>query len=283
VRADPDLFVSGLLGEIDGGEVRLPSFPDVSVRVQRVLDDPKAAPAKIARVVGADAALAARVLRLANSSFLNPSGTPIKDLPVAVTRLGHQLVRCTALSFALQQMDLGTTEAGLKSRLRSLWQEGTLVASIAYVLARATRAANADEALLTGLLHNIGDLYLAVKAAGAGGTPDPIWAEVVRRWRPRIARAILKQWSFPPAIVAAVAAQNATQPASAADTPADGLTDVLAAAIALLPAVFDRDRLAERVASVPAFARFGIDGPACDQFLVASAEQIRSLRAALSG
>ena len=147
---DTDLFVSGLLKEIDAGKIRLPSFPEVALRVQRALDDPKAAPAKIAQVVGADAALAARILRLSNSAFLNPSGVPVQDLRIAVTRMGYQLVRCATVSFGLQQMNLAGRDPSLKTKLRPLWQDGTLVAAIASVLARVTQAANADEALLTG-------------------------------------------------------------------------------------------------------------------------------------
>ena len=98
---DADLFVSRLLDEIDAGKILLPSFPDVALRVQRALDDPRGDPAKTARVVGADAALAARILRLSNSASLNPLGVPVQDVRVAVTRMGHQLVRCAAVSFAL--------------------------------------------------------------------------------------------------------------------------------------------------------------------------------------
>jgi len=74
------LLVRKLVAEIAAGEVRLPSFPDFATRVQKVLEDSRAAPAQIAQVIAADAALAARILRLANSAFMNPSGRQIKDL-----------------------------------------------------------------------------------------------------------------------------------------------------------------------------------------------------------
>ncbi|MDP8983707.1 MAG: HDOD domain-containing protein [Pseudomonadota bacterium] len=49
-------------------------------------------------------------------------------------------------------------DAGLRRQLQELWRDGALVASIAYVLARETHAANPDEALVTGLMHNIAQL-----------------------------------------------------------------------------------------------------------------------------
>ena len=68
--------------------------------------------------------------------------TQIRDLQLALTRLGHQLVRCTAVSFALQQIRLDSRYAGLRTQLQQLWCDGALVASLAHVLARETRAAD---------------------------------------------------------------------------------------------------------------------------------------------
>jgi len=61
-------------------------------------------------------------------------------------------------------MNAGDGIAALRRSCHELWRKGTLVASIAYVLARETRAANPDEALVAGLMHNIGELYIAVRA-----------------------------------------------------------------------------------------------------------------------
>ncbi len=139
-------------------------------------------------VVGSEAALAARILRLANSAFLNPTGEPVNDLRIALTRLGVQLTRCTAVSFALQQMKLGGGDAALRPELQELWRSGALVASIAYVLARESRAANPDEALVAGLMHNIGKLYITVSAPrGQSAAGGEAWAEAVREWHPAIA------------------------------------------------------------------------------------------------
>src|SRR5450432_1457514 len=208
----PEKFLKDLSWELSSGDLRLPSFPDVAQRVQRVLEDPRATPAQVAQVIGIDAALAARILRLANSAFLNPSAKPITELQQAVHRLGHQLVRCTAVSFSLQQMNAGASVAALRPQLHELWRKGTLVASIAYVLARETRTANPDEALIAGLMHNIGSLYITVRAHqhGAELGADDAATRVLNNSHPRIASAILAHWKFAPSIVAAVADQNGT-------------------------------------------------------------------------
>lgn len=280
-ESDRDAVIRKLSLEVAVGDVRLPSLPDIAVRVQQVLEDPKAARTRVAQVIGADAALAARILRLANSAFLNPSMQQIIDLQQAVTRLGTQLVRCTAMSFSLQQMEFGGGQAKLRPRIRQLWGNGALVASIAYVLARETRAAKPDEALMTGLMHNIGNLYITVGTPSRADCDDESdeWQQLVDEWHPRIASSILKHWKFPPEIITAVANQN-TENTEARG--ADGLTDVLIAAIALGSCVFQRELLDDSVTVNPSFHRLGLGSGDCKNLLEAAGVQIKALRAALT-
>jgi HD-like signal output (HDOD) protein len=183
------------------------------------------------------------------------------------------------VSFALQQMKLGGGDAALRPELQELWRSGALVASIAYVLARESRAANPDEALVTGLMHNIGRLYITVSVPrGETAATGEAWTEAVREWHPQIAVLILKHWKFAPAIIAAVGSQNS---GSRGDQGDGRLTDVLTAAMALVPCVFDRAMLSEIVAAVPAFARLKLAAEDCTRILASSADQIRSLRAGL--
>jgi HD-like signal output (HDOD) protein len=273
-------FVHDLTLELLTGDVRLPSFPDIVIQLQRILDDPATAPAQIARVIGADAALAARILRLANSAFMNPSDRQVTDLRQAISRLGHQLVRCTAVAFSLQQMKFGGRSSELRPKLQALWRVGMLVASIAYVIARESRAANPEEAMLTGLMHNIGRLYITVNSPGGAGdgARTPVTPEVMNEWHPRIAASILKQWKFPAAIATAVGNQTMMERPPGV---AVGLSNVLIAAVALVPSVFRRELVDDTVAAVPAFRDLGLDTEDCNRILTTSAEPIRSLQAAL--
>jgi len=277
----PAEFLKNLSAELAKGDIRLPSYPNVAQRVQRALEDPRATPAKVARVIGIDAALAVRILQLANSAFLNPSSKSITELQQAVNRLGHQLVRCTAVSFALQQMTK-SCEPALRPQLHELWRQGTLVASIAYVLARETRAASPDEALVAGLMHNIGSLYIITRAHehGAALGTDNASTQLLSQGHPRIAGAILGHWKFAPAIVAAVSNQKALDLGA---KQADRLTDVLIAAISLVPCVFYRELLDETVTASAPFQRLALDAPACERLLQTTAQQIKSLHSALVG
>ena len=55
-------FIRALAGELSGGKVDLPSFPEVAVRVRRILSDPKSSVDQVVRVVGSEPALAARLM-----------------------------------------------------------------------------------------------------------------------------------------------------------------------------------------------------------------------------
>ena len=280
-ESDRDAVIRKLSLEVAAGDVRLPSLPDIAIRVQKVLEDPRAPRTRVTQVIGADAALAARIIRLANSAFLNPSTERIFDLQQSLTRLGTQLVRCTAMSFSLQQMEFGNGDAQLRPQIRELWRMGALVASIAYVLARETRAANPDEALMTGLMHNIGNLYIAVNTprAADGGAESEAWEELMREWHPRIAGSILKHWKFPSPIVAAVVDQNTEKPET---NEAGGLTDVLIASIALGSRVFHSEPIDDDVTAGPCFQRLRLGSGDCKQLLASAALQIKALRAALT-
>jgi len=185
------------------------------------------------------------------------------------------------VSFALQQMT-NSCEAVLRPQLHELWRQGTLVASIAYVLARETGAAHPDEALVAGLMHNIGSLYIITRAHQHGATfgADDAASRLLNQGHPRIAAAILGHWKFAPAIVSAVSNQNAPNPSA---NEAARLTDILIAAIALVPCVFYRELLdGTLTASVP-FQRLALDAAACERLLKTTAQQIKSLHSALVG
>src|SRR5450631_1937295 len=94
-------FVRSLAGELTAGKVDLPSFPEIAIRVRRILSDPKSTGDQVVRVVGSEPALAARLMRIANSASLNRSGRQVGDLRTAINRIGYNMVRSAAISFSV--------------------------------------------------------------------------------------------------------------------------------------------------------------------------------------
>ncbi|MCB1597571.1 MAG: HDOD domain-containing protein [Gammaproteobacteria bacterium] len=192
-------------------DLELPGFPDVVVRLQQTLADEKSNARDIVRLVSSDAALSARLLQLANSVAFKPGDRDISDLKAAVTVLGFSLVRGTATSFAVRQMEQQAWLLPLKPHLHRIWQDSTGVAAICYVGARHIAGMRPDEALAAGLFHQIGTLYVLTRAhkegIAIGDTTE--WTAAIADWTPTIARAILENWRVPEHLTDAVEHQDA--------------------------------------------------------------------------
>ena len=101
-------FVKALASELSQGQVELPSVPDVVVRLQKALSDDQVSNDTVVRVVSSEPVLAGKLLTMANSAALNASSRKIADLRTAVARVGFNIVRSAALSFAMEQLKFTT-------------------------------------------------------------------------------------------------------------------------------------------------------------------------------
>ncbi|MDH5649960.1 MAG: HDOD domain-containing protein, partial [Gammaproteobacteria bacterium] len=92
-------------------------------------------------------------------------------------------------------------------RLKDLWAHSTSVAAISALLAKRYTKISPDEAMLAGLLHDIGELpVLKYVEKYPGLANDAEWLLKVRVGVvPIIGRAILVSWNFPKEIVNAIA------------------------------------------------------------------------------
>ena len=116
-RADLFSFLQKLVNDMYE-DLELPGFPDVVVRLQQTLADDKSSARDIVRLVSSDTALSAKLLQLANSAAFKPGDRNISDLKAAVTVLGFSLVRGTATSFAMRQMEQQAWLLPLKPHLQ---------------------------------------------------------------------------------------------------------------------------------------------------------------------
>ena len=270
-------FVSRLAEEVSGGRVELPSFPDVAVRVRKVLADEQVGSDQIARVVGSDAGLAARVFALANSAALS-RGKTVTDLKSAVNRIGHNNVRTAAVSFAIAQLRRAAELRHIAKELEELWNEATMVAALAYAVAGRTKI-NADESMLAGLIHNVGKIYILARANRHDSMfRDPAaLAQVMRDWHANVAKAIVENWGFPEHIAEAVGEQENIE--RAAGIP--DVTDVLTVAVMMAGFVGHEADLELNMQGVKAFWRLGLDNEKCVLVMRECADEIKALRTAL--
>ncbi len=279
-RAAALAFLQELAGELSKGNVNLPCFPDVVIRIRQALEDPNTRVGQAVRIVGAEPRLAARLLQTANSVLFNPTGKPVTELRTAITRLGNKVVQSSAMAFAVQQLRLTPALRSIGKPLKSLWEESVAVAAICQVIARRT-AVNSDEAFLAGLLHGIGRLYIMVRTAD-GPSPSPSEGsllELIDGWHPSIGKAVLENWGFSEAMAEAVGNQCEYDYGGKS---APDHTDVLVVGVVLARAMRDPAGLRDDdVASIRAFGRLSLTPAECQSVLRHTEHQIGALRSAL--
>lgn len=83
------------------GEEEMPVFAQTARHVAGISSREETSTAELARVVLMDSAMTARLLRLANSVFYNPTAKRITTVSRAIIMLGFETVRAIALSIAM--------------------------------------------------------------------------------------------------------------------------------------------------------------------------------------
>lgn len=195
-------FLQELLTDLEKNQLVLPTLPEVALRVRDKVDDDNATTSDIAKVIATDAALSARIIQVANSPLMRAS-RKIESVDAAVNRLGMRMVRDLATSMVMQQMFQATSDV-TDQRLRQLWEHSTEVAAICHALTGQFTKLSSEQAMLAGLIHDIGALPILTKAEDY---PELLQDEqsldwVIRELHPRIGAAILRSWNFPPELVA---------------------------------------------------------------------------------
>lgn len=273
-------FVQALAAELSSSKIELPSFPDIAIRVQRALADDDVRPENLVRIIGSEPALAAWVLRMANSAALNTSGRQVTELRAALTRLGFNVVRSAAVSFAMSQLTKADELKGLETQLNQLWRRSTLMAAMCNVVARRFTKVNPDTAMLAGLLHGIGKLYILTRSRRFTDLFEDkaAYGQIVSDWHANIAKAILENWDMADEIVSAVHEYEHLYREH--QGPID-LTDVLIVGDLLASFHEWPDSLELNLQGVHAVTSMQLDRPRLERIISESAEEISALRQAL--
>jgi HD-like signal output (HDOD) protein len=274
-------FVRSLAEELSSGKIELPSFPEIAVQVRKLLADPNASIAQVVRVVGSEPALAARLMRVANASAFNRSGRPITDLRTAINRIGYSMVRSAAIAFAMSQMRRGSKLKEIEPQLNALWRQSTLVAAFAYVLARSCSSVNPDEAMLTGMMHGIGKLYILTRAAEHAElfTDEAALEDILDQWHASVGKAILENWEFADAMSQAVGEQDHH---GGDEELEPDLSDVVAVAVIMASYQSDVPGLELALNGLPPSIRLGLDEARIRSVIEESAAEVTALSEALA-
>lgn len=273
-----DKFVGELLDDIKNNRLKLPILPEIAFKVRAAVNDTNAAAAAVAKAVSSDATIAARLLQVVNSPLYRGANA-INNLQSAIARLGPPLVRNLVTSLILKQL-FQTKSALLRQRMQVLWEHSTQVAAISHILARKFTRLQPDEAMLAGLIHDIGALPILQKAENH---PELLADEtqlndIIDKLHASIGRLILESWKFPPELVTAAAEhENLTRISDQVD-----YTDIVT--VANLHSYLGSKHRHARVkfTDVPAFTKLGLTPETSISAMEEAAAEMKDVKSMLA-
>src|SRR5262249_31170853 len=203
--SNDDAQLRTLIGRVD----KLPSPPSSYFALTRLADNPKSSLDDVAKLVGGDPALAAKVMQIANSAAFG-AGRATTSINQAVQYLGLELLRAIALSTTLYAPPTG---GALPISLDHLQATSLRTATLARQFVRDRKRGEA--AFVAGLLHDLGRIVLAVGMRDEyrkmcdeiATTVEPVHIAERRVFgadHARVAACLLGVWGLPASIADAV-------------------------------------------------------------------------------
>ena len=201
---DVDTFVSEILKDLRANRLELPTLPSLAININRAVSHDNFDAKKVARMISSDPAVSVKIIQAVNSPMLRGK-TKIDSVQMAVARMGSETVRNIVTAVLVKQL-FSTKHKFLKKMLSKIWTHSTHVAAIAHILAENSSSVKSDEAMVAGLLHDIGKLPIIAKATKIPNLEKNlhILNTVLDKLHPTLGATILKSWDFPPYLISAV-------------------------------------------------------------------------------
>jgi len=189
-------FFSQLKSAVESDQLVLPTLPEVALKIREAVESDNTSAQQIAETLTQDASLSARLIQVSNSPLYR-SRNPIEDLQMAVTRLGIRMVKDLVISLAMKQIYQATSDV-LDDHFRRSWNTSVEVAAICRMLATTVPGINPEQALLAGLIHNIGALPILVMAEDDDElfNDSEALSGIIEQLQGPVGELILKTWNF---------------------------------------------------------------------------------------
>ena len=148
----PQMLVQGVVG--------LVSLPDICIKISEMVDDPKCSAMHIGRIIGKDAGLTARLLKIVNSAFFRfPS--KIETVTRAITIIGYRELR--DLVFAATVSGIFERISNDLVNMDSFWRHGIYSGILSRLIANNCQVLHGERLFVAGLLHDIGRLVISYR------------------------------------------------------------------------------------------------------------------------
>ncbi|MCK6548574.1 HDOD domain-containing protein [Myxococcota bacterium] len=254
-------FISGLLREVTNDGLELPVMPKVVVDIQRVIDSPASDLDEIVEATEREPMVTTKLVGIASSAYYKMS-TPPRGLRDAIFRIGMTETRNVVLAIVSQSRLFRVP--GFEARATELHRRALASAVAARELARRMRA-DADEAFLAGMTHDIGSVVLSSSAAeihrqsrGKSLVSPELLDTVDAELHAEVGALIAQTWDFPARLVSAFRGHH--DPRLASDDAAE-LAELLLLADAIGRQLVTPAEQSDTLAMHPSFETLGLREP----------------------
>jgi len=196
-----EMVQAQLLAAIDNDDLVLPTLPEVALSIREAAEDSEISVSALSKVIGRDAALSARLIKVVNSPLLR-AAVEVTDLHTAITRLGINYSCNLAIGLVIEQI-FHARSSSVEQKLRDIWSNSLEVAGISYEICRRYTQLKPDQATLGGLVNQIGALPVLIYAEEHNELlSDPVCLHyVIEQIQPVLGDKILSSWEFPEQLV----------------------------------------------------------------------------------
>jgi HD-like signal output (HDOD) protein len=200
------------LDRLIDSESQIASMPAIVPRINKAVDDPRGSMDAVGKIITEDPALAARLLKLANSAFYT-SPFPVKTISRALTMIGTKQLK--ELVTAIFTVKMCSKYAGKQINMDAFWRHSIACGVAARVIATSKRLINTERFYLAGLLHDVGHLIIYTKlmehtdklAAQCKEGKIPVYKlerEILGFDHAEVGGRLLKAWQLPAELVGPV-------------------------------------------------------------------------------
>ena len=196
-------IVEVLKARLAAGTLNVPVFHVVALKLQQTLSRPDFSINEVHQLLNSDPGLATGVLRAANSAFYSGL-SKVSTIREAIIRLGSKEVANLAM-LTTQQALYRSEDPKYNAIMQTLWKHSFCCAVGSRWLAQKVGfGAQAQEAFLGGLLHDLGKLFLLKcmeevcrEKQLKGSTSQAVLREVLTTLHAEQGLQLMMQWQMP--------------------------------------------------------------------------------------
>lgn len=268
--------------ELAAGRFVLPSLPETALKIREKADDKDSNLADIAALVNTDPAIAAKLLKTANSPLYRGVSS-CTNTQAAISRLGIVTTKQLVTSFAVLSLFKSDSHATIE-RMERLWKQSIEVAAFSFVLAKHLPTFNEDEAMLAGVLHRIGELVIISFAEHFYdlSTDQQHLDSVIMLLSGHVGGMVLEKWDFAPELVAVAREYGDWLRHREGEDELDYCGLVQVASLYATQSGGSMEA-ADEASSIPAFQKIALSPEQTHEIFQEGQEQLAEIRALLNG